>query len=166
MIIKIKENRTKQIANSIACYIFKELKENPNAHNLIWADNLCKFYKTLNDLSETESENIIEIDIAELIREDLANLIEKYLLLEAGEYVDDDIEWLSEMIDIYKQLNGENLVEKNDETNNKNEKKDNNSVADIGYEKINNTQKNEEELENDENDFEFLPLGDEEEELF
>ena len=125
MIIKIKENRTKQIANSIACYIFKELKENPNAHNLIWADNLCKFYKTLNDLSETESENIIEIDIAELIREDLANLIEKYLLLEAGEYVDDDIEWLSEMIDIYKQLNGEILVEKNDETNNKNEKKDN-----------------------------------------
>ncbi len=122
--------------------------------------------KLLSDLSETESENIIEIDIAELTREDLANLIEKYLLLEAGEYVDDDIEWLSEMIDIYKQLNGEILVEKNDETNNKNEKKDNNSVADIGYEKINNTQKNEEELENDENDFEFLSLGDEEEELF
>lgn len=99
MELKIKGSTTQSVAASIGCYIFKEVRE--SEHNIEWLDCMCGFYQLL--LSNQNTEDIV-IPLDDNLKDDLKNMISKYLYAEATDYVDDDIEWLCSMISIYRQL--------------------------------------------------------------
>lgn len=101
MELKIKGSTTQSVATSIGCYIFKEVRE--SEHNIEWLDCMCSFYQLL--LSNQSSKDIV-VPLDDNLKNDLKNMISKYLYAEAADYVDDDIEWLCSMISIYKQLSG------------------------------------------------------------
>lgn len=150
MIIKIKSSEIKQVASSIECYLFKEIREG-ESHNYEWLEKLCSFHKNLNSINSDN--DFIEIDIDENIASTLSHLIENYLYAEAAEYIENDMDWLTEMISINTQIKGNNTSDtsgNNEEGNMQEIKNKEKSEPDQSNKKNSKSKKSKQKLENEE----------------
>lgn len=106
MNIQIRKSRLTEVSSSIGCYIFKEIRDKNVSHDMEWLCHICGFYNKLLDLCNNDQniEIYVALDIDNNFAIDLAELISKYLYSEANELVDDDLEWLCEMVNVFNQL--------------------------------------------------------------
>ena len=165
MVIRIKSTQTDKVATSLECYMFKEIREENNKHDFDWIEGICSVYQSLKNCNDKSDYS--EIIVNDSITESLANMIKKYLYSEATEYVEDDMEWLCEMVNLYNSLSGnpapvstnkrkekQKKEEKKDDVNNKQEKK--NNIENKHTNNINSESEEEKGVEEKENEgFEF-----------
>ena len=106
MNITIKNSQLSTVTGSIGCYIFKEIRSE-RKHTFKWLSNICLFYQKMIDLCNSPLEGetstfTLDNDFAE----QLSEMIESFLYDEATDYIDDDLDWLCEMVNLQIQLSG------------------------------------------------------------
>lgn len=102
MQIKISKEQVKDIADSISEYVFLEVKTDKKHQNMVWLSNFTGFYQKLKT-KQSENENVT-IDVSDDIKNDLPEIINKYLFSELSKSKDKGKEWLLEMMNVYNQL--------------------------------------------------------------
>jgi hypothetical protein len=96
------------IAESISCYLFKEIRDENSTEDLDmeWLINMTNFYRNLIDLSDfsENDDKYVYVEISDKLSHLLPRLIEKYIFKEIRDLVEDDIEWVCAMTYLYNQL--------------------------------------------------------------
>lgn len=91
------------MADSIEYYVFSALREKDRKMQSIEALNGgCDFYSKVK--SSKGANGFLEAEINDRFAPVLAGMISRYIFDEASDSVDDDMEWLCEMMSIYRQV--------------------------------------------------------------
>lgn len=102
MQIKISKEQVKDIADSISEYMFLEVKTDKKHQNMVWLSKFTGFYQ---ELKTKQSKNeYVTVDVSDDIKNDLPEIINKYLFSELSKSKDKGKEWLLEMMNVYNQL--------------------------------------------------------------
>ena len=110
MKIKITKTQLSRVAESIQYQIFGMIRNYSENTSMPWLCAMCDLYRDLLKKSEKfEQDTVgkINVSIPENQVSTMAMQIEKILSVEVKDTSWDDIEWLTEMADIYKQLKSE-----------------------------------------------------------
>ena len=110
MKIKITKTQFSRVAESIQYQIFGMIRNYSENTSMPWLCAMCDLYRDLLKKSEKfEQDTVgkINVSIPENQVSTMAMQIEKMLAVEVKDTSWDDIEWLTEMADIYKQLKSE-----------------------------------------------------------
>ncbi len=111
MKIKITKTQLSRVAESIQYQIFGMIRNYSESTSMQWLCAMTDIYRDILKKSEKfEQENIagkINVSIPENQVSLMVMQIEKMLAAEVKDTSWDDIEWLTEMADIYKQLKSE-----------------------------------------------------------
>ena len=100
MEISIKKAELSSVAESISCYIFKEVRSG-TMHDIEWLTNMCKFYQgLLNECVEDRPEDYISFTVTDKFASDLENLIVSFLNEEVLEYADDDVDFVGHILSV------------------------------------------------------------------
>ena len=110
MKIKITKTQLSRVAESIQYQTFGMIRNYSENTSMLWLCAMCDLYRDLLKKSEKfEQDTVGKITVS--IPDDqvstMAIQIEKMLTAEVKDTSWDDIEWLTEMADIYKQLKSE-----------------------------------------------------------
>ena len=102
MQIKISKEQVRDIADSISEYMFLEVKTDKKHQNMVWLSKFTGFYQ---ELKTKQSKNeYVTVDVSDDIKNDLPEIINKYLFSELSKSKDKGKEWLLEMMNVYNQL--------------------------------------------------------------
>ena len=110
MKIKITKTQLSRVAESIQYQIFGMIRNYSENTSMPWLCAMCDLYRDLLKKSEKfEQDTVgkINVSIPENQVSTMAMQIEKMLAVEVKDTSWDDIEWLTEMADIYKQFKSE-----------------------------------------------------------
>lgn len=102
MQIKISKDQVKDIADSISEYVFLEVKTDKKHQDMVWLSKFTGFYQKLKT-KQSENE-YITVEVSDDVKNDLPEIINKYLFSELSKSKDKGKEWLLEMMNVYNQL--------------------------------------------------------------
>ena len=107
MQILMKAAQAENVANSLCCYLFKIIHNQTDVgKDFKWLQGMHRIYQDINAVASLESSNddTVAVDVPDYLSHELAQMIENYLIEDIRESLDEDVEWLNEMMSIHAQL--------------------------------------------------------------
>ena len=102
--IQILRSQAESVSASIGNYIFKQLRSD-GSKGMPWLLDVCGFYQKIRDaVYEPAQKGYLNIEVTNIIIQDMPDLISEYLPKEINELIEDDMDWLCELVSIYRQL--------------------------------------------------------------
>lgn len=107
MKILVNTAQAENVANSLCSYLFKTIQEYADvAGDFKWLKGMHQISRDLKSIAElgTSGNETITVDIPKEYQWECARMIELYLVADIRASLDEDVEWLNEMMSIHAQL--------------------------------------------------------------